>query len=120
MQVRHLLHTQDMVTNLAAHGMKPDEVLGSLLGPWGASSPQTDLERHKMEKMLTGAAADSSEVRSAKQELERLLSIKLAPQSAEKVSEAGSSDASLDLRPPQSNGLSSDPQSDQQTPTGPP
>ena len=47
--------------------------MGSLLGPWGASSPQTDLKRHEMEKLLTTASADSSETRSAKQELEKLL-----------------------------------------------
>ena len=73
LQVRHLLHSQDMVTNLAAHGMKPEDVMGSLLGPWGASSPQTDLKRHEMEKLLTAASADSSETRSVKQELEKLL-----------------------------------------------
>ena len=72
-QVRHLLHSQDMVTNLAAHGMKPEDVMGSLLGPWGASSPQTDLKRHEMEKLLTAASADSSETRSVKQDLEKLL-----------------------------------------------
>lgn len=66
-----------MQHNLAQRGMKPDEVLGTLLGPWGATSPQTDLERHKMEKMLTSALADSSETRSAKQELEKLLSLRV-------------------------------------------
>lgn len=64
-----------MASNLAAHGMKPEDVMGSLLGPWGASSPQTDLKRHEMEKLLTAASADSSETRSAKQELEKLLDI---------------------------------------------
>lgn len=49
--------------------------MGSLLGPWGASSPQTDLKRHEMEKLLTTTSADSSETRSAKQELEKLLNL---------------------------------------------
>ena len=75
LQVRHLLHTQEMVSNLAAHGMKPEDVMGSLLGPWGAPSPQTDLKRHEMEKLLTAASADSSETRSAKQDLEKMLEI---------------------------------------------
>lgn len=76
-KVRHLLHSQGMVSSLAAHGVKPDDVLGSLLGPWGASSPQTDLKRHAMEELLGAASADSSEVRSAKQELEKLLGAQL-------------------------------------------
>lgn len=75
LQVRHLLHSHDMVTNLAANGLKPEDVMGSLLGPWGASSPQTDLKRHEMEKLLKTASADSSETRSAKQELEKLLNL---------------------------------------------
>ena len=65
-----------MVQSLAAIGVKPDEVLGNLLGPWGASSPQTDVKRHEMEKLLSSASADSSETRLAKQELEKLLDVK--------------------------------------------
>ena len=72
------MHSQDMVSSLAAHGVKPDDVSGSLLGPWGASSPQTDLKRHEMEKLLTAASADSSEIRNAKQELEKMLEITLS------------------------------------------
>ncbi len=97
LQVRHLLHSQDMVSNLAAHGYKPDDVLGSLLGPWGASSPQTDLKRHEMEKLLTAASADSHEIRSAKQELEKLLDAQLPDdESAKAESDAGSSDSKTD------------------------
>ena len=45
--------------------------------------------------MVTGAAADSSEVRSAKQELERLLSLQLSPQPAEAEVELESRTPSL-------------------------
>lgn len=82
-----------MVSSLAAHGVKPDDVLGSLLGPWGASSPQTDVKRHEMEKLLSSASADSSETRTAKQELEKLLSAQLpTDESAKTDSDAGSND----------------------------
>ena len=54
LQVRELLHTKEMASKLAGLDMKPDDLLKSLLGPWGPSNPQTDLERHKMEKSLTG------------------------------------------------------------------
>ena len=64
-----------MVQSLAAIGVKPDEVLGNLLGPWGASSPQTDVKRHEMEKLISSASADSSETRLAKQELEKMLNM---------------------------------------------
>ncbi|KAL0043648.1 hypothetical protein WJX79_010854 [Trebouxia sp. C0005] len=96
-KVRHLLHSEDMVSSLAAHGVKPDDVLGSLLGPWGASSPQTDLKRHEMEKLISSASADSSETRIVKQELERLLSAQLPddePPNAK--SDLGSSDSTTD------------------------
>ena len=55
LQVREMLHTKEMASKLAGLDMKPDDLLKSLLGPWGPSNPQTDLERHKMEKSLTGA-----------------------------------------------------------------
>ncbi len=97
LQVRHLLHSEDMVSSLAAHGVKPDDVLGSLLGPWGASSPQTDLKRHEMEKLISSASADSSETRTVKQELERLLSAQLPnDESANAKSDVGSSDSTTD------------------------
>lgn len=96
LQVRHLLHSQDMVTNLAAHGMKPEDVMGSLLGPWGASSPQTDLKRHEMEKLLTAASADSSETRSVKQELEKLLDLPTAADDVQGDSDQASGDSKTD------------------------
>lgn len=46
-----------MASKLAGLDMTPDALLKSLLGPWGPFSPQTDLERHKMEKSLTGVAS---------------------------------------------------------------
>ncbi|KAL3146830.1 hypothetical protein ABBQ38_014805 [Trebouxia sp. C0009 RCD-2024] len=95
-KVRHLLHSQDMVTNLAAHGMKPEDVMGSLLGPWGASSPQTDLKRHEMEKLLTAASADSSETRSVKQELEKLLDSSGTGEDIKGESDTASGDSKID------------------------
>ncbi len=86
-----------MVSSLAAHGVKPDDVLGSLLGPWGASSPQTDLKRHEMEKLISSASADSSETRTVKQELERLLNAQIPnDESANAKSDVGSSDSTTD------------------------
>ena len=96
MQVRHLLHSQEMASNLAAHGMKPEDVMGSLLGPWGASSPQTDLKRHEMEKLLTAASADSSETRSAKQELEKLLDMSAQSDDMKLESDSTPSDGTAD------------------------
>ena len=81
-----------MVTNLAASGLKPEDVMGSLLGPWGASSPQTDLKRHEMEKLLTTASADSSETRSAKQELEKLVNLTPAADDVKQDPRPGPSD----------------------------
>ena len=88
-----------MVSTLAAHGIKPDDVLGSLLGPWGASSPQTDLKRHEMEKRLTAASADSSETRSAKQDLEKLLDITLpTEESSQAETDPGVQDNKPDVK----------------------
>lgn len=85
-----------MVTNLAASGLKPEDVMGSLLGPWGASSPQTDLKRHEMEKLLTTDSADSSETRSAKQELEKLLELKSPPDDVKQELDQAPTDKSPD------------------------
>lgn len=85
-----------MVTNLAASGLKPEDVMGSLLGPWGASSPQTDLKRHEMERLLTTESADSSETRSAKQELEKLLELGSPPDDVKQELDQAPTDKTAD------------------------
>lgn len=70
--------------------------MGSLLGPWGASSPQTDVKRHEMEKLLKAASADSSETRSAKQELEKLLDLSKAADDVKQDSDQAPGDSKAD------------------------